>query len=197
MIAMEIIFATSNLHKLHEAQSIIGENTSLIIPAQIGINHDIPEDGDTLEENALFKAEYLFKITGKNCFADDTGLEVEALAGAPGVRSARYASSECDSRLNMQKLLKELNGSSNRKARFRTVIALFLNGKQYFFEGILNGTIAQSESGARGFGYDPLFTPNGYTKTLAELTDSQKNLISHRGIAIRKLSQFLENSINK
>lgn len=196
MIAMEIIFATSNLHKLHEAQSIIGENTSLIIPAQIGINHDIPEDGDTLEENALFKAEYLFKITGKNCFADDTGLEVEALAGAPGVRSARYASSECDSRLNMQKLLKELNGSSNRKARFRTVIALFLNGKQYFFEGILNGTIAQSESGARGFGYDPLFTPNGYTKTLAELTDSQKNLISHRGIAIRKLSQFLENSIN-
>lgn len=193
---MEIIFATSNLHKLHEAQSIIGENTSLIIPAQIGINHDIPEDGDTLEENALFKAEYLFKITGKNCFADDTGLEVEALAGAPGVRSARYASSECDSRLNMQKLLKELNGSSNRKARFRTVIALFLNGKQYFFEGILNGTIAQSESGARGFGYDPLFTPNGYTKTLAELTDSQKNLISHRGIAIRKLSQFLENSIN-
>lgn len=196
MIAMEIIFATSNLHKLHEAQSIIGENTSLIIPAQIGINHDIPEDGDTLEENALFKAEYLFKITGKNCFADDTGLEVEALAGAPGVRSARYASSECDSRLNMQKLLKELNGSSNRKARFRTVIALFLNGKQYFFEGILNGTIAQSESGTRGFGYDPLFTPNGYTKTLAELTDSQKNLISHRGIAIRKLSQFLENSIN-
>lgn len=196
MIAMEIIFATSNLHKLHEAQSIIGENTSLIIPAQIGINHDIPEDGDTIEENALFKAEYLFKITGKNCFADDTGLEVEALAGAPGVRSARYASSECDSRLNMQKLLKELNGSSNRKARFRTVIALFLNGKQYFFEGILNGTIAQSESGARGFGYDPLFTPNGYTKTLAELTDSQKNLISHRGIAIRKLSQFLENSIN-
>ena len=188
---MEIIFATSNLHKLQEAQSIVGANILLITPSQIGVTEEIPEDGDTLEENALFKANYLFEITGKNCFADDTGLEVEALNGAPGVRSARYASNECDSRLNMQKLLKELKGSNNRKARFRTVIALFLDGKQHFFEGILNGTITESPSGTKGFGYDPLFVPNGYTKTLAELTESQKNLISHRGIAIRKLSHFL------
>jgi len=190
---MEIIFATSNQHKLQEAQSITGNKILLITPSQIGINHEIPEDGDTLEENALFKAEYIFKITEKNCFADDTGLEVEALKGAPGVRSARYASNECDSRLNMQKLLKELKGANNRKARFRTVIALFLDGKQYFFEGVLNGNITDSPSGTSGFGYDPLFIPNGYTKTLAELTNFQKNIISHRGIAIRNLSQFLEN----
>lgn len=194
---MEIIFATSNLHKLQEAQSIAGAKISLITPSQLGVKEEIPEDGDTLEENALFKANYLFKITGKNCFADDTGLEVEALNGEPGVKSARYASAECDSRLNMQKLLKELKGSNNRKARFRTVIALFLNGKQYFFEGVLNGVITDSPSGTKGFGYDPLFVPNGYTKTLAELTESQKNLISHRGIAIRKLAQFLKNSNNQ
>jgi len=190
---MEIIFATSNQHKLQEAQSIAGNKISLITPSKIGINHEIPEDGETLEENALFKAEYIFKLTNKNCFADDTGLEVEALNGAPGVRSARYASDQCDSHQNIQKLLKELKGASNRKARFRTVIALFFNGKQFFFEGVLNGTITDSPSGTRGFGYDPLFIPIGYTKTLAELTDSQKNIISHRGIAIRNLSQFLEN----
>ncbi len=190
---MEIIFATSNLHKLEEAQGVVGNKIRFVTPSQIGINHDIPEEGETLKENALFKAEFLFKITGKNCFADDTGLEVESLKGAPGVKSARYASNECDSRLNMQKLLKELKGSINRRARFRTVIALILDGKQYFFEGTLNGIITENQSGKGGFGYDPLFLPNGYTKTLAELTDFQKNLISHRGIAIRNLSKFLEN----
>lgn len=190
---MEIIFATSNQHKLQEAQGITGNKISLITPSQIGIYHDIPEDGKSLEENALIKASFIFKTTNRNCFADDTGLEVEALNGEPGVKSARYASEECDSRLNMQKLLKELKGVTNRKARFRTVIALFLDGKQHLFEGILNGTITENQYGKGGFGYDPLFVPEGYTKTLAELTDSQKNLISHRGIAIRKLSQFLKN----
>lgn len=189
---MEIIFATSNQHKLQEAQSITGDKITLITPSQIGINHNIPEDGNSLDQNALIKASFLYEATHKNCFADDTGLEVEALNGEPGVRSARYASEECDSRLNMQKLLKELKGVSNRKARFRTVIALFLDGKQYFFEGVLNGTITESQYGKGGFGYDPLFIPNGYTKTLAELTNSQKNLISHRGIAIRKLAKFLK-----
>ncbi len=190
---MKIIFATSNPHKLQEAQSIVGDKISLITPSQIGINDEIPEDGNTLEENALFKAEYLFKKTGKNCFADDTGLEVEALKGEPGVKSARYASEKCDSSLNMQKLLKELKGSNNRNARFRTVISLFLDGKQYLFEGILNGTITDNLCGTGGFGYDPIFLPNGYTKTLAELTNIEKNLISHRGLAIRNLTQFLEN----
>ncbi|HCT94939.1 MAG: non-canonical purine NTP pyrophosphatase, RdgB/HAM1 family [Bacteroidetes bacterium GWE2_39_28] len=189
---MEIIFATSNRHKLSEAKGIIGKEVLLITPADLGIIESIPEDAPTLEENALFKARYLWERTGRDVFADDTGLEVEALNGAPGVMSARYASEDCDSGKNMQKLLKELKGISNRKARFRTVVALILNGDTHLFEGVVNGTILEGLSGTGGFGYDPLFLPDGYTKTLAELSYEEKNLISHRGIAMRKLSEFLK-----
>lgn len=191
---MEIIFATANRHKLSEAKGIVGSNISLITPSDLGIFEQIPEEEPTLEQNALFKARYLNKRTGRDVFADDTGLEVEALGGAPGVKSARYASEESDSEKNMQKLLKELNGIKNRKARFRTVVALIKNGKEYLFEGIVYGTILESRSGTGGFGYDPLFVPDGYTKTLAELSYEEKNLISHRGVAMRKLAGFLENS---
>ncbi|MDP3398104.1 MAG: RdgB/HAM1 family non-canonical purine NTP pyrophosphatase [Bacteroidales bacterium] len=189
---MEIIFATSNRHKLSEAKGIIETEVLLITPADLGITESIPEDAPTLEENALFKARYLWEKTGRNVFADDTGLEVEALNGAPGVMSARYASEECDAGKNMQKLLKELKGISNRKARFRTVVALILNGETHLFEGIVKGTILEDLSGTGGFGYDPLFLPDGYTKTLAEISYEEKNLISHRGIAMRKLSEFLK-----
>lgn len=189
---MEIIFATSNRHKLSEAKGIIGKEVLLITPADLGIIESIPEDAPTLEENALFKARYLWERTGRDVFADDTGLEVEALNGAPGVMSARYACEDCDSGKNMQKLLKELKGISNRKARFRTVVALILNGDTHLFEGVVNGTILEGLSGTGGFGYDPLFLPDGYTKTLAELSYEEKNLISHRGIAMRKLSEFLK-----
>ena len=189
---MEIIFATSNHHKLSEAKGIIGKEVLLITPAELGITESIPEDAPTLEENALFKARYLWEKTKRDVFADDTGLEVDALNGAPGVLSARYASEDCDPNKNMQKLLKELKGISNRKARFRTVVALILNGETHLFEGIVNGTILEGLSGTGGFGYDPLFLPDGYTKTLAELTYEEKNLISHRGIAMRKLSEFLK-----
>jgi XTP/dITP diphosphohydrolase len=189
---MEIIFATSNRHKLSEAKGIIETEVLLITPADLGITESIPEDAPTLEENALFKARYLWEKTGRNVFADDTGLEVEALNGAPGVMSARYASEECDAGKNMQKLLKELKGISNRKARFRTVVALTLNGETHLFEGIVKGTILEDLSGTGGFGYDPLFLPDGYTKTLAEISYEEKNLISHRGIAMRKLSEFLK-----
>jgi XTP/dITP diphosphohydrolase len=189
---MEIIFATSNRHKLSEAKGIIETEVLLITPADLGITESIPEDAPTLEENALFKARYLWEKTGRNVFADDTGLEVEALNSAPGVMSARYASEECDAGKNMQKLLKELKGISNRKARFRTVVALILNGETHLFEGIVKGTILEDLSGTGGFGYDPLFLPDGYTKTLAEISYEEKNLISHRGIAMRKLSEFLK-----
>lgn len=191
---MEIIFATSNRHKLSEAKGIIGTDILLITPADLGITESIPEDSPTLEENALFKARYLWEKTRRNVFADDTGLEVEALNGAPGVMSARYASEECDAGKNMQKLLKELKDTNNRKARFRTVVALIINGETHLFEGIVNGTILESLSGTGGFGYDPLFLPDGYTKTLAELSYEEKNLISHRGIAMRKLAEFLQST---
>lgn len=191
---MEIIFATSNRHKLSEAKGIIGTDILLITPADLGITESIPEDSPTLEENALFKARYLWEKTGRNVFADDTGLEVEALNGAPGVMSARYESEECDAGKNMQKLLKELKDTNNRKARFRTVVALIINGETHLFEGIVNGTILESLSGTGGFGYDPLFLPDGYTKTLAELSYEEKNLISHRGIAMRKLAEFLQST---
>ncbi|PKP07189.1 MAG: non-canonical purine NTP pyrophosphatase, RdgB/HAM1 family [Bacteroidetes bacterium HGW-Bacteroidetes-5] len=192
---MDIIFATSNSHKLNEARGIIGDSFSLVTPLELGITDDIPEEEETLEGNALSKAQYLWNRCGRGCFADDTGLEVEALGGAPGVRSARYASDECDSRRNMQKLIKELNGIQNRKARFRTVVALIIDGKVTLFEGELNGSITETPSGSGGFGYDPIFLPDGYTKTLAELTSAEKNIISHRGIAMRKLSDFLKSML--
>lgn len=188
---MELVFATGNPHKLKEAQEITGEHIKLVSSKDVGISEDIPEYGDTLTRNAFIKAEYVHKRCHKTCFADDTGLEVEALDGKPGVRSARYASEECDSSKNMEKLLKELDGVENRKARFRTVIALIHDGKTTYFEGILNGTIAHGTHGKKGFGYDPLFIPEGYDKTLAELTAEEKNSISHRARALTALKEFL------
>jgi XTP/dITP diphosphohydrolase len=189
---MELIFATYNKHKLQEAKGILGTSCSLISPSDIDINEDIPENENTLEANALIKARYIWQRCGKNCFADDTGLEVESLSGAPGVRSARFAGEECDSRKNILKLLKELNGKENRRARFRTSVALILEGKEFLFEGILSGRIVEQPSGEGGFGYDPVFIPDGYTKTLAELSFEEKNLISHRAVALRNLSVFIK-----
>ena len=193
---MEIIFATGNTHIAVEAQKALGDSFTLIMPKELGLTEEIPENGDTLQANAIEKAEYLWKRFGKNCFADDTGLEVDALGGAPGVYSARYAGPDKGSEANMTKLLAELEaaakrGETSRKARFRTVVALLLEGEMHLFNGVLEGEIALQRSGSEGFGYDPLFIPDGYTKTLAEISLDEKNAISHRGKAIRALAEFL------
>lgn len=194
---MEIIFATGNHHKAVEAQKALGDSFTLIMPKELGLTEEIPENGDTLQANAIEKAEYLWKKFGKNCFADDTGLEVDALGGAPGVYSARYAGPDKGSEANMTKLLAELEaaakrGETSRKARFRTVVALILEGEMHLFNGVLEGKIALQRSGSEGFGYDPLFIPDGYTKTLAEISLDEKNAISHRGKAMRALAEFLK-----
>ena len=194
---MEIIFATGNAHKAVEAQKALGDSFTLIMPKELGFTEEIPENGDTLQANAIEKAEFLWKRFGKNCFADDTGLEVDALDGAPGVYSARYAGPDKGSEANMTKLLAELEaaaakgGEISRKARFRTVVALILEGELHLFNGVLEGEIALHRSGSEGFGYDPIFIPSGYTKTLAEISLDEKNAISHRGKAIRALAEFL------
>ena len=195
---MEIIFATGNAHKAVEAQKALGDSFTLIMPKELGLTEEIPENGDTLQANAIEKAEYLWKKFGKNCFADDTGLEVDALGGAPGVYSARYAGPDKGSEANMTKLLEELEkvekeiGNTNRTARFRTVVALILDGQLHLFNGVLEGKIARTRSGNEGFGYDPIFIPQGYEKTLAEITLDEKNAISHRGKAMRALADFLK-----
>ena len=192
---MELIFATANKHKLSEAQAILGNGFCLVVPSQLGLTGEIPETADTLKENAIMKAKFLWDKFGRPCFADDTGLEVDFLDGRPGVYSARYAGIEADPVKNMQKLLKELNGANCRKARFVTVVALILDeNRTFLFEGALEGSILEVSSGCGGFGYDPLFMPEGYSKTLAELSAEEKNRISHRGIAMRKLSDFLNNN---
>ena len=192
---MELIFATANKHKLSEAQAILGNGFSLVVPSELGLTGDIPETAETLKENAIMKAKFLWDRFGRPCFADDTGLEVDFLNGRPGVYSARYAGIEADPVKNMQKLLKELNGANCRKARFVTVVALILDENRIIlFEGALEGSILEASSGCGGFGYDPLFMPEGYSKTLAELSAEEKNRISHRGIAMRKLSDFLNNN---
>lgn len=187
----EIIFATNNAHKLSEVQAVLGDNFKLITPRDCGITEDIPETAATLEGNASQKSHYLYDRVGKNCFADDTGLEVEALGGEPGVRSARYATDGHDFEANNRLLLKNLEGVANRKARFRTVISLILDGEEHLFEGIVEGHIAESEAGCGGFGYDPLFIPEGYDCTFAEMSAEEKNAISHRGRAVQKLVAFL------
>ena len=192
---MELIFATANKHKLSEAEAILGNGFSLVTPSQLGLTGDIPETANTLKENAIMKAKFLWDKFGRPCFADDTGLEVDFLNGEPGVYSARYAGIEADPVKNMQKLLKELKGANCRKARFVTVVALILDqNRTLIFEGALEGSILEATSGLGGFGYDPLFMPEGYSKTLAELSAEEKNRISHRGIAMRKLSDFLNNN---
>lgn len=186
-----LVFATNNKHKLDEVRKITSGLVNIVSLEDIDCHDDIPETSDTLEGNALQKAEYIKEHYGLDCFADDTGLEVEALDNAPGVYSARYAGPGHDSEANMNKLLEEMNNIENRKARFRTVIALLLNGKQYVFEGIVNGEITKEKRGTTGFGYDPIFIPDNYTQTFAEMGNDIKNTISHRAEAVKKLNSFL------
>ena len=188
----KLIFATNNAHKLSEVQSLLGDAFTLVTLRECGITEDIPETSETLEGNALQKARYVYEKTGADCFADDTGLEVDALGGAPGVHSARYATDGHDFAANNRLLLKNLEGETNRSAHFRTVIALILDGKEYLFEGRVEGAIATEESGSEGFGYDPLFVPSGEIITFAQMSAEAKNAISHRGRAVAKLVKFLK-----
>jgi len=185
----KIVFATNNLHKLKEVRAILSNKCEVVSLAEIGFSGDIPETADTLEGNALLKAEFIYKKYGIDCFADDTGLEVEALNGAPGVFSARYAGEQADFMANIQKLLAEMHTISDRKARFRTVIAFIENGRTYYFEGRIDGTIATEPRGGAGFGYDPVFIPDGYIKSFAELSSTEKNRISHRALAVEKFAE--------
>ncbi len=193
MMKRKLVFATNNAHKLEEVAAILGEKIELFSLNDIGCHTDIPETAATLEGNALLKSSFIFKNYGLDCFADDTGLEVEALDGAPGVYSARYAGGEGhDSQANMLKLLRDLEGKENRKAQFRTAISLILDGKEYLFEGVIKGEIIKEKRGDSGFGYDPIFKPEGYDKTFAELGNDIKNKISHRALAVQKLCEFLQ-----
>ena len=187
----KFVFATNNVHKLKEVAAIVGNQIELLSLKDIGCYDDIPETADTLEGNALQKARYVYERYRTDCFADDTGLEVEALGGAPGVYSARYAGEGHNSEENIKKLLHELEGKDNRKARFRTVFALSVNGKEHLFEGTVKGEIVNHKRGIAGFGYDPVFVPEGYAKTFAEMGDELKNKISHRAQAVGKLCNFL------
>lgn len=188
---MKIVFATNNEHKLSEIKKISKGQLEILSLDDINCHEDIPETGETLKENALIKAKFIRSKFKLDCFADDTGLEVEALNNAPGIYSARYAGEKCDSEDNMRKLLNEMKGVKNRSARFRTVIALLLNNKEYFFEGEICGKIIDAKRGTNGFGYDPIFVPLGYEKTFGELSDDIKNSLSHRAIATQKLVAFL------
>ena len=189
---MKIVFATNNAHKLSEVAQVVGDKFELVTLRECGITEDIPENEPTLEGNALAKARYVYSRTGLNCFADDTGLEVDALNGEPGVRSARYATDGHDDEANKRLLLERMQGVENRAAQFRTAVALILDGKEYLFEGIVRGDIACEEHGTGGFGYDPLFLPEGGALTFAEMSAEAKNEISHRGRAVRKLAEFLK-----
>ena len=187
-----LVFATGNQHKLEEVQGLLGKDFALSCLKDVGITEDIPETAMTLHENALQKARYVYDKCGCACFADDTGLEVEALKGEPGVFSARYAGPQKDSSANMQLVLQKMKGESKRQACFRTVIAYIdSTGKEWLFEGMVDGTIIEHPTGSKGFGYDPIFTPNGYEQTFAELPLSIKNAIGHRGKAMQKFLDFL------
>lgn len=192
---MKLVFATNNQNKLTEVQKMLPENIELLSLKDIQCFDDIEETAATLDGNAKIKANHITQKYNLNCFADDTGLEVESLNGEPGVYSARYAGEPSDSENNMQKLLNELNGKENRKAQFRTSICLNLNGKQFLFNGICKGTILAKKQGEKGFGYDPIFKPEGVKQSFAEMSSEEKNVISHRGLAINKLVEFLK-SIN-
>lgn len=185
---MELIFATANIHKCREAQAILGPSVSIIMPSQLHFTQEIPETGVTLKENALQKACFIWEIFRRPCFADDTGLEVDALGGAPGVYSARYAGEHCTPRDNVQKLLREMDGINDRSARFRCVITVLTGGEPLFFEGTVEGSITRTPAGDKGFGYDPVFVPSGYTKTFAQLNAAEKNRISHRGRALANMA---------
>lgn len=206
----KIVFATANRGKLREAAEILGPDFEVLSPADLGIDGDVEENGTSLKENSLIKARHIYALTGMDCFADDTGLEVDALGGAPGIYSARYAGEGHDSGANMARLLSELEKlgpAAGRSARFRTVVTLILGGKEYFFDGTLEGRIATERSGSGGFGYDPIFIPDAaelervhgaapvgheaHPLTLAELSEERKNAISHRGKAVRAMAAFL------
>lgn len=190
---MKLVFATNNLHKLQEVQDLMPSEIELLTLKDIGCFEEIEETASTLEGNAQIKTDHVKQKYGYDCFGDDTGLEVEALNGEPGVFSARYAGEEATFQDNVDKLLSELKGKDQREARFRTVVSLYLNDKQYFFEGICDGRIEEQASGEKGFGYDPIFKPKAFDKTFAEMDMSTKGEISHRGLAIKKLVNFLQN----
>ena len=189
---MKLVFATNNKHKLQEVRDIIGSGVEILSLSDINCNDDIPETADTLDGNALIKARYIYEKYNVNCFADDTGLEVDALDGAPGVYSARYAGDGHDSEANMRKLLENLTGKNNRDAQFRTVIALIIDGEEKLFNGIVKGKITEEKRGNSGFGYDPIFVPEGYSKSFAQMDSSTKNSISHRYRATKQLSDYLK-----
>ena len=188
---MRLVFATNNQHKITEIRALLGSDFNIITLKEAGITIDIPEPYNTLEENARTKAVTIFEMTGMDCFGEDTGLEAEALNGEPGVKSARYAGDGRDFAANIEKLLQNLEGKTNRAARFRTVISLIVNGKEQQFEGICAGKIIEHHRGGDGFGYDPVFVPDGESLTFAEMSLEEKNVFSHRGKAMKKLISFL------
>jgi XTP/dITP diphosphohydrolase len=191
-----IVFATNNPNKIREVQQLLGSSYQFLSLKEVGCTEELPETSPTLEGNALEKARHLYHNYHHDCFSEDTGLEVEALDGAPGVITAMYAGPERDAQLNMNKVLRELAPHSNRKAQFRTVIALIIKGKEYLFEGIVEGVISPDLQGEDGFGYDPIFIPEGETRTFAQMSKEEKNAVSHRGRAIAKLQAFLEKPFN-
>ena len=188
---MKLVFATNNQNKLKEVKQLLPASIELLSLKDIDCEDDITESGKTIRENAKIKSRYIYEKFGMNCFADDTGLEVDAIGGRPGVYSARFAGPSSRSEDNINKLLIELKGIENRKANFRTVISLMIDGKDETFEGIVNGVITNEERGSNGFGYDSVFMPDGFDKTFAEMTAQEKNEISHRGIAVNKLTSFI------
>jgi len=188
---MKLVFATNNTNKLSELQALVSNGIEILSLKDIDCNEELPETNPTLEKNALQKAKYVYDRYGFNCFADDTGLEIEALGGSPGVYSARYAGENCRAEDNMKKVLSKLENEKNRNAKFITVIALIVNGKENIFQGECNGRIAKTKSGVEGFGYDPIFTPDGCEITFAEMSKQNKGAISHRGRAVKELISFL------
>jgi XTP/dITP diphosphohydrolase len=188
---MKLCMATNNAHKIEEIEPLVPDTVGLVSLAEVGCREELPETGDTLEANSRQKAQYVWDHYGVSCFADDTGLEVEALRGEPGVYSARYAGPQRDARTNMELLLRKLEGEENRRAQFRTSITLILDGETYQFEGVVRGAILGAPRGTGGFGYDPLFVPDGYAQTFAEMDLAEKNRVSHRARAVERLIRFL------
>ncbi len=187
---IKLIFATQNIHKVQEINNILGKDFNILNLTEMGCLEELPETQNTFEGNALQKAQFVFDKFNQNCFADDSGLEIVALDNKPGIFSARYAGIEKNMDANINKILEEMNGIPNREAQFRTVIALIINGKNFIFNGIIKGTIINEKRGSNGFGYDPIFIPDGHLQTFAEMPLDQKNKISHRAIAIQKLKNF-------
>ena len=188
---MKLVFASNNLNKIEEIQNLLPASIKILSLKDIGCFEEIPETADTIEENAILKANYVTEKYGYDCFADDSGLEIDYLNGAPGVYSARFAGKQKNDQDNIEKVLNELSGVLNRKANFKTVIALNLNNEQHLFTGIIDGTIISSQKGTKGFGYDPIFQPNNYSITFAEMEQNEKSKISHRGKAVAQLLRFL------